>query len=102
MKNVDPMNQKNQESRALSAPGTHLNWRPSGVTLYESNWSILHKLAHLNRTNMDGLGELFRNWRYGTYSKVPKNVSFSLDDYGKFSQRRLQWLLKLDPQVIEY
>lgn len=90
------------QSRALLAPGTRLNWRPEGVTCFESNWSILQKLVYLNEVNISELCEVLSDPVFWFDSSRKRTVSFSLHDFGFLSRKRLQWLLKIDRETAEY
>lgn len=91
-------NEVYSERRALFAPGVHLNWRANGVSRFESSWSILQKLAYLNGVGLAELRVLLGDESYSHRT----TTRCTLNDFGYLSRRRLQYLLKLDPQIIEY
>ena len=89
------------ESRVLIAPGARLNWRPGSIARFESLWSILHKLVYLNDVNVKELTFALNPWQFWRAQKA-KPVSISLLDFGSLSRRRLQWLLGLRSETLDY
>lgn len=88
------------DGRALFAPSVRLNWRPEGVTCYESIWSILHKLVYLNRVNSGELCAALADPVRFIGSVDRKHLALSLNSLGPISGKRLGLWLQLDPAVV--
>lgn len=81
----------------LFSPEVRFNWRPHGVTRYESAWSMLHKFSYLNKLSRFDMCTMFGGREYWpSLSRPTVHVDFHLRAFDRSSLARLQYLLKID------
>lgn len=91
-----------QARQRLLSPEISFNWRPNGVTRYESAWSMLHKFSFLNKLVRGDMCALFGGRSYWpSLSRPMVHIDFHLRTFDPSSLARLRYLLKIDQTTAE-